>query len=565
MQLKKLILLLSIILVGVGIGGAIYFTYFAGSYTVTSQTLISEDGTEIASWVYTPKDLSGTVPGIVVCHGFVANKQTMQGFSIELVKCGFVVIAIDFRGHGASGGNLGEERNLYGEDNKLVDDVYAAVQYLQNHPNVDNDSIGLVGHSMGGASVMGTAITYPNEINATVTIGMVGVNDTLYEIDGTDISNLLITMGGLEELFTEEQALEFLKNATGGLIDPVFPGITYGNFSYGNATRLVIDPLADHILEISSSQIMAETCAWFLNSFDPQGDYQAADIQVTNNWRQIFIIMAALGSLLGFFVFVPYMKPVIFKYKPENPHKIEDSNARKKLLLYIGGYCLVNIIAFLLLIPMAAIFSQSINLIMSNYLLGLFMGFAVGLFLVFYLMHRFVEKDQRPYLRRIKDEIAHNFNRSALYGIVVFLYSFGTLTAILHWSLFDLLPTTRELGTTFVVALMIFPYIFLDQLYIRNMQSYVPQGRIKELLRVVILSSVAKLILFAPILFIDLGFASLVILILIIAFPFLELLGTWVYMYSGRNVISPAIYLTLILSWFLVALMPFGNYAYIML
>ncbi|MHA1275839.1 MAG: alpha/beta hydrolase [Candidatus Helarchaeota archaeon] len=562
MQLKKFVLLISIILVGVGVGGAIYFTYFAGSYTIKAQTLTSADGTELASWVYTPKNLAGTVPGIVVCHGFTSNKQTMQGISIELVKCGFVVVAIDFRGHGQSGGNLGEERNLYGEENKLVDDVHAAVQYLQNLPYVNNNSIGLVGHSMGGASVMGTALTYPTEINATVSIGMVGINDSRYEINGANISNLLIAMGGLEELFTEAQALAFLRNATGGIINPVVAGETYGNFTYGNATRLIIDPLADHILEISSSTIIAETCVWFLNSFDPQNTHQTADLQITNNWRQIFIILAVFGSFLGFFVFVPYMKPIFYKNRTQDLHKVEDPNPKKKLLIYIGGYCLINIIAFLLLSPMAAIFSQSINLIMSNYLLGLFVGFAIGLFIVFYLIHRYVDRDQRSYLRRIKDEISHNFNQSVLFGTIIFLYSFGSLTAILHWSFFDLLPTTREIGTTIVVALMIFPYIFLDQLYIRNMQALVPPGRIKELLKMIVLSSIAKLILFIPILFIDLGFASLVILILVIAFPFLEILGTWIYIYSGRNIISPTIYLTFILSWFLVALMPFGNYSY---
>lgn len=558
MRLKKLILLISIILVSLGVAGALYFTYFAGSYTVRSQGLTSEDGTYIASWVYTPKTISGSVPGIVVCHGFTANKQAMQGFSIELVKCGFVVIAIDFRGHGQSGGNLAEERYLYGDErNKLIDDVYAAVQYLQSLPYVDNKSIGLIGHSMGGASVMGTAISYPEEINTTVTVGMVGVNDTRYAINGTAISNLLICMGGLEELFTEAQALNFLMNVTGGVIDPVQAGVVYGNFTFGNASKLFIDPWADHILEISSTPIIAETCEWFRASFFT-GDSPA----ITNNWRQIFIVLAAFGSLLTFFVFVPYMKPLLYKNRPENPKKREDPNSKKKLLYYIGCYCLVNIIAFLLVIPFSSIFEASVNLIMSSTLLGLFTGLAIGLFLVFYLVHRYIEKDTRPYIRRIKDEISHNFNRSVLFGLVMFFFSFGTLTAIIHWSFFDLLPTTREIGATITVAMLIFPYIFLDELFIRNMQSYVPKGRIKELLKVVILSSLAKLILFIPIFFLNLGFTSLVLMILVIAFPFLEILATWIYMYSGRNLLSSAIYTTLVLSWFLVALMPFGNYAY---
>ncbi len=556
MRFKKLVLLLSIILVSVGIAGAIYFTYFAGSYTIRTQTLVSADGTQLASLVYTPKDIgSGNLPGIVVCHGFTANKQAMQGISLELVKCGFVVIAIDFRGHGESGGNLGEERNLYGEDNKLIDDVYAAVQYLRSLDYVNNESIGLVGHSMGGAAVMGTAILYDTEINATVTIGMVGSNDTRYAINGTAISNLLIAMGGLEELFTESEALNFLKNATG--LETVEAGVLYGDFSNGTANKLYIAPGADHILEIANTGIMNETCAWFRASF-----HTGSTPPITDNWRQLFIILAAFGSILGFFAFVPYMKPLIYKNKSENPKKISDPAAKRRLIGYIGGYCLVNVIAFLLIIPLSNIFISSVNLIMSGAFLGLFMGLAIGLVTVFYFIHRFIEKDSRPYLRRIKEDISHNFRSSTLFGVIIFLYTFGTLTAILHWSMFDLLPTTREIGAWSTLAFLLFPYVFFDQLYIRNMQSYIGKGRIKECIKVVLLSTLAKTLLFIPVIFLNLGFATLVLMILLIAFPVLELLATWIYLYSGRNLLAPAIYITLILSWGLVMLMPFGNYGY---
>ncbi|MFX1295674.1 MAG: alpha/beta hydrolase [Promethearchaeota archaeon] len=550
MQRKKLALYISIILISVGVVGGIYFTYFAGAYTINCQTLTSTDGTKLASWVYTPKDTSSNnLAGIVVAHGFTSNKQLMQGFSIELVKCGFVVIAFDFRGHGGSSGNL----DIEGES--LIGDVYAAVEYLRSLSYVNNNSIGLVGHSMGGAAVMNTAIQYQNKINATVTIGMVGTNESYYQINGTAISNLLIAMGGLEELFTQAEALNFLKNATA--LDSVEAGVTYGDFQYGNATKLYIAPWADHILEMSNAGIINETCTWFRSSF-----YTGSTPSITNNWRQIFIIVASLGMVLCFFVFITYLKPVVYKNKTENPWKVEDPNCKKKILCYIGGYCLINLIALLLILPLSFIFASSLNLIMSNFLIGLFLGYAIGLFFVFYLIHRYVEKDPRPFLWHIKEQISHNFSRSVLFGFLVFLFTFGTITAILHWSIIDLFPTTREIGAIITVAFMIFPYIFFDQLYIRNLQSHVSQGRIRELLKVVILSTIAKLLLFIPIMFINLGFTSLVLMILLIAFPILEIFATWIYMYSGRNIISPAIYITLLFSWIMVALMPFGNYNY---
>ncbi|TFG05275.1 MAG: alpha/beta fold hydrolase [Promethearchaeota archaeon] len=552
MRLKNLVLILGVVLLGVGMTGSIFFTYFAGSYTIQYRDLNSADGTRLASLLYTPTDLSsGDLPGVVVCHGFTSNKQAMQGIALELVKCGFVVIALDFRGHGESDGNLDADRML------LVDDVHAAVEYLKNLPYVNNKSIGLVGHSMGGQAVMNMAIQYPTEINATVTIGMVGVNDTRYALNATAISNLLIAMGGLEELFTVEQALAFLQNATGGLIDPVAKNTLYGDFIYGNATKLVIAPWADHILEISNDEILQETCSWFRSSF-----YTGNTPVITDGIRRTFLILAVMGSGVAFFAFVSYLRPVVHRKIPYKPRKVEDPSQNKKIALYMGGYLLATSIAFLLLLPLSVLFTQNLNLIMANYLLALFIGYAIGLFCVFYLIHRFVDRDPRPFLRRIKEQVSKGFFEGSIFGILCFLYSFATLSLILHWSMFDLIPTMREIGATLILAIAIFPYAFLDQIYTRNLQDHVLHGRIKEWFKVVILASLMKIGLFIPLLFVNLGLASLVIIILLIGLPFLEVLTTWIYMKSGRNLISPTIYITLILAWVLVALMPFGNYAF---
>lgn len=64
----------------------------------------------------------------------------MQGLSIDLVKRGFTVVTIDFRGHGSSEG-------YRAESSKLDLDMIAAIEYLEGLGNINK--IGLVGHSMG--------------------------------------------------------------------------------------------------------------------------------------------------------------------------------------------------------------------------------------------------------------------------------------------------------------------------------------------------------------------------------------------------------------------------------
>ncbi|MHA1763033.1 MAG: hypothetical protein ACTSYC_04640 [Promethearchaeota archaeon] len=39
-----------------------------------------------------------------------------------------------------------------------------------------------------------------------------------------------------------------------------------------------------------------------------------------------------------------------------------------------------------------------------------------------------------------------------------------------------------------------------------------------------------------------------------------QILVTWVYMYSGRNIISSAAFLSILYAWMIVNFFPFGTY-----
>ena len=69
--------------------------------------LTTIEGVRLNAKVYKPVYSSDAIPGIVVCHGFMASHQTLQSrFSLEFAKRGFVVAAIDLPGHGDSEGYL---------------------------------------------------------------------------------------------------------------------------------------------------------------------------------------------------------------------------------------------------------------------------------------------------------------------------------------------------------------------------------------------------------------------------------------------------------------------------
>ena len=90
-------------------------------------------------------------PGIVVVHDLTGNKEQLNRLSFELVRHGFIVLAVDMRDHGRSGGDttLGDVMNG-GE----AYDVVAAYDRLLREDDVNPARVGLVGDGFGGAQAL---------------------------------------------------------------------------------------------------------------------------------------------------------------------------------------------------------------------------------------------------------------------------------------------------------------------------------------------------------------------------------------------------------------------------
>ncbi len=96
----------------------------------------------------------GKFPAVIIISG--TGKQDRDGSFgdhkpfYEIAKClnqiGFAVLRMDDRG-------VGESEGVYEEATTMdfVSDVKAEIELLKNHPNIDKDKIGLIGHSEGGA------------------------------------------------------------------------------------------------------------------------------------------------------------------------------------------------------------------------------------------------------------------------------------------------------------------------------------------------------------------------------------------------------------------------------
>lgn len=94
-------------------------------------------------------------PCVIVSHGFLATRRNglIKEISDELYKAGFAVITFDYTGGiGDSEGSMSTVTVA-----QQLDDLDSVMDFAQRNIHIDNQRIGLAGHSMGGSLSMQVA------------------------------------------------------------------------------------------------------------------------------------------------------------------------------------------------------------------------------------------------------------------------------------------------------------------------------------------------------------------------------------------------------------------------
>lgn len=125
----------------------------AGS-TTQELTITASDGTRLACGLVLPggSPPAGGWPGVLLFHGFGDTHSAMETLATgALAPAGFVSLACDARGTGASGGRFG----LAGPAD--VQDVRDLFAWLAARPDVSDTQIGAYGEQSGGGVVLDAA------------------------------------------------------------------------------------------------------------------------------------------------------------------------------------------------------------------------------------------------------------------------------------------------------------------------------------------------------------------------------------------------------------------------
>ena len=115
-------------------------------------TLPAADGVTLAGQFYEAD--ARPAPGVVLVHMQARTRADWDDVAQQLEAAGITVLALDLRGHGASGGAATPLA-------AMVPDVRAAVQWLSTRPGVRPDAIGVAGASLGASLVLLAAADQP--------------------------------------------------------------------------------------------------------------------------------------------------------------------------------------------------------------------------------------------------------------------------------------------------------------------------------------------------------------------------------------------------------------------
>lgn len=168
-------------------------------------------------------------PGVVVAHGFAGSARLMAQFGDSLSARGYVVVLLDFSGHGANTHPMPEVGD---NSDALQRDLSVATDHLRGLPDVDPARISLVGHSMGAGAVTRYAVDHP-EITATVAVSL---PDASVVVPGRP-ARLLTLVGALEFPSFREEA-----ERAGG--------------------KVVVVPNVEHISVLFAPRTHRETANW---------------------------------------------------------------------------------------------------------------------------------------------------------------------------------------------------------------------------------------------------------------------------------------------------------------
>ncbi|WP_077213404.1 alpha/beta hydrolase family protein [Bacillus dakarensis] len=127
---------------------------------MATQVTIPWKNKELTGTIHYPNEQSSSLaeyPLIIICHGFVGSRIGVDRLfvkaAMELTKDPSIVLRFDYSG-------CGESEGVYGQTglDDFIDQTRSVIDFGEKLSKVDKNQIYLLGHSLGGATAVLTAV-----------------------------------------------------------------------------------------------------------------------------------------------------------------------------------------------------------------------------------------------------------------------------------------------------------------------------------------------------------------------------------------------------------------------
>jgi dienelactone hydrolase len=201
----------------------------------------------------------GRLPGVVVLHATtLSHRSCGPALSVPLARQGFLVLAIDLLGHGASGGS--RPRREFADLQQLLrtraehPEIDAALDFLKAHPRVDPDRLALVGHSLGGWAAVDSGCRRA-DVGSVVSLGAAPLT-----CDPARPPNFLLLTSDLDGLSPPGKSARAMALACGGVVPQ--PRRLVGTFPTGTARQWVVLPGSYHLSQLVDPAVSRYVVGW---------------------------------------------------------------------------------------------------------------------------------------------------------------------------------------------------------------------------------------------------------------------------------------------------------------
>ena len=552
---KKRLVLISIFLSIFVIGTVMILIIPISVKSTYGQTVQTTDGVTISFSVFEPKRTGLNKKAVILGHGAMSNKEMMKGFAIELAAAGFVAVTLDFRGHGQSTGESSR--------GSMTSDIDAIITYLNSRSDIDTNSLGYFGFSMGGFP----GIQMVNSsTNFKCFIGTATWLPTgLRKGDSVNPLNILMIVGRFDELITPENLKIGLSDYTGIPTTDLDVNKLYGSFQDGNASMIYLDDNSNHVLTDWDPDAIRETRNFVMNTFP---DVKPIDENFYANIRLIILFIQLLSGFGFFFLIVEPLSKLLLK--PKLKDKLEESmktgkekirkdevfkiqmenvSIRSLSIKTLAYSLLLGLPGTLMFVPIILLLYVPIAGFVSALLFGQAFGFLV-------LLWRLGKKIEIPLVSILKKPFQgsrNNLIRQFLLGIILAVISFIIIYLSGGLNYMGLIPSLVKIPWLFLVFPIIFIIFMIFSLLVQGiLQNKFDRG-IKGLVKISLLQfGILFLYWFTYLFIISLVMNSFYYFgsFLPLAIPMFLLvsaLSTIIYQKSG-NTISGAIVIALIFT-----------------